>query len=502
MRAKAASKGGLLAEDAWLGSDYKYSWRCAEGHEWRTTWASIANGSWCGVCKGNSPRNLDELRIIVKSRGGKILSDVYKGVDATYDFKCSIGHSFSNTFKHVEAGQWCPTCNKGSKSEEIARTTFEQIFQLEFKKVRPKWLKNSRNRQMEIDGFCKELNIGFEYQGIQHFGKQFYGTSLEQRISDDQLKAKLCEENGVRLFILDYRMEYSDFPKEIEAQAKKFGIQVNNHDFTKPIDLNRAYIRDDRLPKLVELLKPKQITVLSTKWIGVKDSYQFRCDVCGHEWSATGSHFFNSRRVGGCKKCSMKILAGSNRLTLEEMQVYANQFGGKCLSTKYGEIKQKYKFECSRGHIFEDIFNNMKYRKTFCPTCEGRSSKRYLSDDEALALMKKFNLEPISPRPKRITVGWPAKCLVCGEKVKTSIGHLLDRESPCKYCSGFAISETKALKVFQDNHFEPIEPFTSGTKPWKSKCLNCGSIVRPRYDLILKGTLCCRTCYLNSKRQK
>ena len=78
----------------------------------------------------------------------------------------------------------------------------------------------------------------------------------------------------------------------------------------------------------------------------------------------------------------MKKLAGANRLSLGEMQAYASQFGGKCLSTQYGEIKQKYKFECSKGHIFEDIYNNMKFRNTFCPTCEGRSIRKHITDDE------------------------------------------------------------------------------------------------------------------------
>jgi hypothetical protein len=244
-------------------------WECVKGHIWnQPVGALLTNKSWCAICSGNSPRNLQVLIDIATARGGKVLSTEYKNVDATYDFECSLGHKFSNTFKHVEKrGQWCPTCNKGSKSEEICRTTFEQIFGYEFKKARPKWLRNSRNRQMEIDGLCGELNFGFEYQGIQHFSKQIFKTSLEKRIADDEVKAKLCKENGIQLFILDYRMEYSEFPLEIKKQAKAFGIDLRQYDFSKPIDLERAYIRDDRLPRLVELLKPQQITVLSTKWI-------------------------------------------------------------------------------------------------------------------------------------------------------------------------------------------------------------------------------------------
>jgi hypothetical protein len=503
-RVYAKTRGGeMLTDSVHLKKD-RVLWKCSNGHQWEQPLDTVlSKRSWCKDCAGQTPRTLDELRTVAESRGGKLLSSIYINVDATYDFQCSLGHEFSNSFKHVVGrGQWCPTCNKGSKSEEICRTTFEQLFGKQFKKVRPKWLRNSRGRQMEIDGYNHELRIGFEYQGIQHFSKQFFGTSLEQRILDDQLKAKLCEENGISLFIIDYRMEYQDFPEAIRAQAKHFGLDVSEYDFTLPVDITRAYIRDDRLPILKSLLKEKKITVLSTKWIGVKDKYEFRCEVCGHEWTATGSHFFNSRRVGGCQKCSIKLVAGANRLDLDEVHEFAKRHGGKCLSTEYGHIKQKYSFECSKGHKFDDIYNNMKFRNTFCPTCENRSTKNHLSDEEALAVLKKFNLEPIAPRPKLISTGWPAKCLVCGEEVGTSLQHLLDRGSPCKYCSGASISEAKTREVFSNALLEPIEPFKTGTAPWKSKCLTCGSIVNGRYSNLVKGQSGCRTCYYASKKDK
>jgi hypothetical protein len=500
-REYAKSRGGeLLSTSVHLKKD-RVLWKCGNGHQWEQPLdVVISNRSWCKDCAGQTPRTLEQLRAVAESRGGKLLSTIYVNVDAVYDFECSLGHEFSNSFKHVVGrGQWCPRCNKGSKSEEICRTTFEQLFRKDFKKVRPKWLRNSRGRQMEIDGYNEELRIGFEYQGIQHFSKQFYGTSLEQRILDDELKAKLCKEYGVHLFIIDYRMEYQDFPHAIEVQARNFGLDLSGYDFTIPVDISKAYIRDDRLPILKNLLKEKNITVLSTTWIGVKDKYDFRCDVCGHEWTATGSHFFNSRRVGGCQKCSIKLVAGANRLEIDEIHEFAEKHGGKCLSTEYGHIKQKYSFECSKGHKFEDIYNNMKFRDTFCPTCENRKTKNPLTDEEAIAILKKFRLQPIAPRPKLNSKGWPAQCLVCGEEVGTSLQHLLDRGSPCKYCSGASISEAKTREVFSKALLEPIEPFKTGTAPWKSKCLRCGSIVNGRYSNLAKGQSGCRTCYYKDK---
>lgn len=37
------------------------------------------------------------------------------------------GFSFVNSFKYIEAGEWCSRCNERSKAEEICWVTFEQI---------------------------------------------------------------------------------------------------------------------------------------------------------------------------------------------------------------------------------------------------------------------------------------------------------------------------------------------------------------------------------------
>jgi hypothetical protein len=492
----ADSRGGKVLSEFVQRKKDEILWECAKSHQWTQSLENVVDRRrWCPVCVSNTPRTLAELQEVAVSRGGKVVSTEYINVDATYDFECCLGHPFSNTFSHVvRGGQWCPRCSKGSKSEEICRTTFEQIFEKKFTKVRPKWLRNSRGRQMEIDGYNEELGIGFEYQGIQHFTKDVFKSDLPQRILDDKRKVDLCQENGVLLFVIDYKMEYEDFPGEIRKQAIDLGIDVDKWGFNKKIDLSLAYIRNDRLQELTNLLQPKKIKVLSTKWIAVDTHYDFECKICGHIWSARGNHFFNSRRVGGCKKCAMKLLAGANRLDLAEVQEHAIKFGGRCLSESYGEIKQKYRFICKNGHEFEDIFNNMKFRNTFCPVCEGRMVKRYLTDVEALEILTINNLKPTAPRPKLLSQGWPAVCLVCGELVSTSLQHLLQRASPCKFCSGFAISEKKVRAVFENANLEPLVPFVSSSTPWKSQCKICQSIVNGRYGNLISGQGGCRTC--------
>ncbi len=72
---------------------------------------------------------------------------------------------------------------------------------------RPKWLEG-----LEIDIYISGLELGFEYQGIQHYEPVEHWGGLEQlekQQRNDRRKKELCEEHGVDLVIVDYNEELS-----------------------------------------------------------------------------------------------------------------------------------------------------------------------------------------------------------------------------------------------------------------------------------------------------
>ena len=340
-----------------------------------------SKGAGCKTCRYRKIRahnafTLDDVVAVVQQRGGKVISSEYVNSDSPLDFECSKGHHFTNRFSHIKNGQWCPTCNKGSKSEEIARTTFEQIFGKPFPKKRPKWLRNSRGNQMEIDGYCEELQIGFEYQGIQHFSLPLFNSDVNQRIDDDKLKAELCASNGVRLFILTYEMQYEDFPLHIANQAKVLGVDMPNEWQSLEVDIYQAYIREDRIEELREILGKKLIQVLSPKYLGSHQYVELQCLKCRHKWKAKGNAFFNTRKIAGCDKCARRRAGLLNKLSIDDLKKFASENAGILLSTEYVRRNYWYDWLCKEGHEFEGNFNNMVFRKQFCPVCEGRMVRK------------------------------------------------------------------------------------------------------------------------------
>eukprot|EP00414_Alexandrium_minutum_P004815 CAMPEP_0113830442 /NCGR_PEP_ID=MMETSP0328-20130328/6332_1 /TAXON_ID=39455 /ORGANISM="Alexandrium minutum" /LENGTH=103 /DNA_ID=CAMNT_0000798557 /DNA_START=327 /DNA_END=635 /DNA_ORIENTATION=- /assembly_acc=CAM_ASM_000350 len=90
-------------------------------------------------------------------------------------WKCVEGHTWTAQYKKVvHDGSWCPECRRG-RSERDVRGIFHRIFLgLTFRKRRPSFLRSSKGGYLELDGYCEELQLAFEYNGEQHYSAVHY----------------------------------------------------------------------------------------------------------------------------------------------------------------------------------------------------------------------------------------------------------------------------------------------------------------------------------------
>jgi len=486
-----SEKGGTLDNPIPVLTSEKVKIRCAMDHLWQAQVGSlIYRKTWCPKCAGNLPRTIEDLKTIIEKRGGTILTLDYRGVDGSYDFLCNLGHANRNMFKKIEKGQWCPTCNSHSKSEEITRTILENLFEAKFPKRRPKWLRNSRGRLMELDGFAEEIGIAFEYQGEQHFKEStLYKTDLNQRILDDQMKLQLCADRGIVLLVFSYLDKFQDFHKIARAQLLKFGKQISV-DFSKSIDYQSAYIREDRLQELRDLLNPKNIRVISSKWTKVDDYYDFQCIVCFTKFRSRANSYFNSRRVAGCDFCNRRN--PRNKKSLQDLIDYAQKFEGELLSSAYIRSNHSYTWRCKNGHVFEAKAHNLKHNNKFCPTCENRQIKQFLNQREAEELFAEFGFMLIGPYPGRTRHARTA-CRLCGFESGQILDKLKAGQSSCKGCLS-AKYESESRKFLSEVNLKPLTAYPGLYSPWPCLCLNCFREVSPRVANLRRGQKACKFC--------
>jgi len=125
----------------------------------------------------------------------------------------------------------CPNCTS-SKGEKICRIIFENIFNYKFPKIRPEWLRNPKtNYPLELDGYCEELNLAFEYNGSQHYEKNpLFKSDLKYQIEKDKFKIKKCKERNIELVIIKQfdRFTINYITKVIYSKLNNKNISKND----------------------------------------------------------------------------------------------------------------------------------------------------------------------------------------------------------------------------------------------------------------------------------
>lgn len=120
-----------------------------------------------------------------------------------------------------------------SKGELECRRVLQYLFKKPFYKARPDFLRNpvtGGNFNLELDCYDPELKIAVEYNGIQHYQYTPYfhknkEAFLNQKYRDD-MKRRICRENGIILIEVPNTVKLQDIKKFIEQELKKNGINL------------------------------------------------------------------------------------------------------------------------------------------------------------------------------------------------------------------------------------------------------------------------------------
>jgi hypothetical protein len=248
-RKHAISKQGLCLSTEYKSNKTKMLWQCANSHEpWEASYEKVVSaGRWCPHCANEKKPfirlledGLQQAQTHAALRGGLCLSTEYKGAQEKMLWQCAKGHKpwiakFNNV---LDLGNWCPECSKRNSSEQRTRLIFEEFFGKAFPTVKPTWNVNPWTyRKLELDGYCKEFNVAFEYDGQHHFGLVKYnGKKIEtneltyQKFKDHQ-KKKNCLKQGITLVNIPFisesqRNKFHPFLANVIMACKERGFDM------------------------------------------------------------------------------------------------------------------------------------------------------------------------------------------------------------------------------------------------------------------------------------
>lgn len=295
------------------------------------------------VSSKKSPREyLKAMQKMAESRGGKLVSTSWAGSTGQYEFRDATDHVFTSDYANVMRGRWSP--HEGKISEPLCRQVLEHLFKGDFPTSRSVLLPehNGTDFAWELDGFCPEKSMAFEYQGHPcHWNPD--EPTYEKTSRRDAQKMTLCDELGITLIQIPAFTKGSIWADDRVYQHVLAAIK-------------QTYAqRNEPLPELnTEPFEP-DFTCLNK---GIKQLDQLRQDAALYGFTVKDTNypypefrFTMTDEAGETIQRSHRAIQKKKRLDFLMLQAVAADNGCTLMDTDYKGAKAQYTLSTPHGEI-------------------------------------------------------------------------------------------------------------------------------------------------------
>ena len=197
--------------------------------------------------------------------------------------------------------------------------------------------------------------------------------------------------------------------------------------------------------------------------------------ICGRKFKVSWQAL---RTGGGCGHCAGK------KVDAEDANLKAHEIGLVPLSD-YPKTRSKWKLQCTTCNRIQFLSAGGVLKGHGCPYCAGVR----VDESDAVAKMISVSLQPLVKYPGASTP-WLCKCLKCGEHVTPRRDSILAGQNGCLYCAGRKWRGNEAERELKAANLKPLVKYPGFDMPWKSRCLVCKKVVKPRLSTVLGGGSC------------
>lgn len=324
----------------------------------------------------------DEFVKIVQNKGGTCVGtiDDYKNAYSLIDIKCKDGHMWKQSLNNVRK-RGCPICQTNN-GELVALGACNFLFGKKFRKVKPDWLKNSKNNNLELDIYNHDLNLAVEYNGIQHykFIPFFHRTeeNFQERIIADKIKIDKCKEKGVKLIIIPYTVDTENICEYIYIQAKKLNIAVVN-DYTK-FDyggLKNTFSLTDKVSMIVD---GKGGKIIGGTCFDNKSSLIIKCKK-GHEWVTRVRYIKRGKWCSTCTMTQKHLNIANDKIKIVDEEIYEEMEEKSIEDMSEEEMDDDYEKDILSENIIEDIQEDIQEEAGDDELCDGQEDENIIEEN-------------------------------------------------------------------------------------------------------------------------
>lgn len=393
----AASIGLRLIDEKWRGASEKYQFSGAEksfsalpseiykmirsgvGEAYVADY--VAEGKYrstkTAFKKIADKQRLEALAEMARTRGGKLITSEWLGYEAKHEFEDSQGLRFFNTPANIRHGNWSP--DRGLISEPICRQIMEHLFASQFFKSSKVLSRDVLNRygmthfdkSWELDGFCMDRMVAFEYQGHPSHWDNAHRSYGEVNARDKN-KVNVCERLGIVLVQippfkkadrLNSNRCFQHVLNAVEKAYDRLGRSVtslNKSGFE--IDFSIIHHGGEMIASIKEIAEENKGKLISKVWKGVYEKYEFEFSDGRRFWTTAtkirqgywpkNADLYFSRKATRRKSSSDQI---------GEMRKLVEKAGCRLLSDEWVGVRGLYELELPNGMLVKESGQNIKY---------------------------------------------------------------------------------------------------------------------------------------------
>lgn len=373
-----AERGGKVVSSDYVGSQTRMRYRCAEGHEWKTTPNSIVGGSWCPRCAVATRTPTARFREarsriegLVRKRGGVLLAP-YRNYRVRLSIRCAQGHTWLAPVQGIEEGAWCPQCRRDALLIEMRALAEREGGAC----LSP----GCRSQQQRLLWRCA---VGHEFRktGVSVKAGSWCGRCRGIAPGNLERMRRIAHERGGACL----STRYVDAATRLRFRCREGhvfmampSIVVHGHWCKECARWSPHSRRRLTIEHMRTTAAERGGRCLSREYVHCKVRLRWRC-ARGHEWMALPC---TVRQGSWCAICSH-----SARGTLDGMRALAVERGGRLVSRAWDNHQMPLQFECARGHRFSLLGAAVK-SGAWCPRCAPLASRPRAVKRRGLARQK------------------------------------------------------------------------------------------------------------------